>query len=301
MDALANLRFGDLLDSLFDGAYLLDMDRRITYWNRGAERISGYPRSEVLGRPCAQNVLVHVDADGNRLCDDRCPVHATLQDGREREAEVFLLHRDGHRVPVTVRVAPIMGPEGKPIGAFEIFSDAASRTRLLDRVADLERQAMMDALTELPNRRFLDMVLASRFQELERYDRPFGLLIADIDHFKAVNDTWGHDVGDRVLRMVAQSLKGCVREFDVVGRWGGEEFVVIAVNVGAPQLAAFAERLRAVVATTIATDGDQEIRVTISLGGALAYSTDDAESIWRRADEQLYVAKEAGRNRVSVG
>ena len=92
-----------LLDSLFDGVYFVDLDRRITYWNAGAERISGYLRSEVVGSCCADNLLRHIDTEGHKLCQDGCPLAATMRDGKTRESSVYLHHKFGHRVPVLVR------------------------------------------------------------------------------------------------------------------------------------------------------------------------------------------------------
>lgn len=111
-----------ILDNLFDGVYFVDSERRITYWNKGAERISGFFEAEVLNLACYDNILNHVDETGKRLCLDGCPLAEVLKDGIPRQAEVFLRHKAGHRVPVAVRITPVY--EGNTIvGAVEIFSD----------------------------------------------------------------------------------------------------------------------------------------------------------------------------------
>jgi diguanylate cyclase with PAS/PAC sensor len=112
-----------LLDEMYDGVYFVDRQRRIMYWNRGAERISGYSADEVIGRFCGDNLLRHVDACGRRLCTGMCPLAAAMHDGQPRQAEVILHHKQGHRVPVLVRVTPIRDAQGAIIGALEVFSD----------------------------------------------------------------------------------------------------------------------------------------------------------------------------------
>jgi len=108
-----------ILDNLYDGVYFVDPERRITYWNKGAERISGFSAVQVKGKCCAENILVHVDDLGNELCKGDCPLAQTLKDGQTREADVYLHHADGHRIPVKIRVAPII-ENGKVAGATEV-------------------------------------------------------------------------------------------------------------------------------------------------------------------------------------
>src|SRR5208283_429737 len=112
-----------LLDGIFDGVYFVDVERKLTYWNRGAERLTGYSAGEAVGRPCYDNFLVHVDETGRALCLNGCPLHRTIGDGQAREAEVFLRHKLGHRISVYVRVAPITDQSGQIVGAVEIFSE----------------------------------------------------------------------------------------------------------------------------------------------------------------------------------
>lgn len=125
--------FQEVLNNLYEGVYFLEAGRTIAFWNRGAERITGYPAPEVMGRACADNILCHVDREGTNLCRDKCPAAHTLGDGRPREANVFLLHKDGHRVPVRIRVAPILDAANRIIGVVEVFSDNSSRETLLKR------------------------------------------------------------------------------------------------------------------------------------------------------------------------
>ncbi|HXY55850.1 MAG TPA: diguanylate cyclase [Nitrospirota bacterium] len=289
-----------LLDNLYDGVYFVDRDRRITYWNRGAERITGYASAEVVGKRCSDAILMHVDNEGNVLCRGGCPLADTIADGAERSTKVFLHHKDGHRVPITVRVAPISDDHGEIVGGVEIFSDNTPAVAALERVAEFEQLAYIDPLTGLANRRYAEITLNSRFEELDRYNWAFGVIFIDIDRFKDVNDRFGHDTGDEVLKMVSKTLQNSVRSFDVVGRWGGEEFIAVIANVGGEELLATANRFRALVeeSSIPAVPG---LRVTISLGATIARRDDDIASILKRVDQLMYESKDAGRNCATVG
>jgi diguanylate cyclase (GGDEF)-like protein len=144
------------------------------------------------------------------------------------------------------------------------------------------------------------MCIKGKLEELKRYKWPFGILFADIDYFKRINDTFGHDSGDRVIQMVSKSMSHSLRTFDVMGRWGGEEFVVVVVNVYEEQLYAVADRLRLLVEQSSIMIGSKNVNVTVSIGATLGQSDDDEKSILKRADQLMYKSKHAGRNCISM-
>jgi diguanylate cyclase (GGDEF)-like protein/PAS domain S-box-containing protein len=288
-----------LLDGLFEGVYFVDHDRRILYWNEAAEAITGYHRDAVVGRRCRDGMLCHVDQAGRPLCENGCPLSATITNRERHVVHIFLHHAEGHRVPVRVAATPILGPEGEVIGAVESFVDDSEWRAKEERAAELEKHAFVDALTELPNRRYLDRTLDSKSEEMRRYGWACGVLLIDVDHFKSVNDRFGHEVGDAVLRMVGRTLHGAVRALDFAGRWGGEEFLVIVTNASRDVLSAVAERMRALVASSHLSEPER-IAVTISIGGAVARTGESTVELVRRADECLYKAKNEGRNRVRI-
>lgn len=291
----------NIFDALSDGLYFVDQDRIIRYWNKAAERISGFTSEEVLGKSCGDNILNHVDSDGNNLCKGICPLFRTMQDASTREARIFLHHKDGHRVPISVCVIPLKDTSGSVIGGVEIFTDISSYESTETRMKELEEMAMLDNLTHLANRNYLEKELLVRVEEEKRFGASFGILFMDIDHFKKFNDTYGHDLGDRVLRFVATTLVKNSRTFDVIGRWGGEEFIGIIRNVTLPQLEKIGNKMRILIGRSFLPFGTESLNVTISIGATLMREEDTIPLLLKRADALLYKSKLAGRNRLTSG
>ena len=288
-----------LLDSLFDGVYFVDLNRRITYWNAAAERISGYSKSDVIGKGCADNLLRHIDSNGIELCKDGCPLAATIHDGKTREAGVFLHHALGHRVPISVRTSPVRDESGEIIGAVEIFSDNSSAMQILHEFEQLKQAAYLDALTGVGNRRYGEMILSSRMHDMQTHEIPFGVLFMDIDHFKRFNDTYGHKTGDDVLVVVAKSISYSLRKMDIVARWGGEEFIVILPGATDVIVKAVSERIRVLIESSFLLVGEEKVHVTVSIGATMSRPDDSVETIVNRADRLMYLSKSGGRNRVT--
>jgi diguanylate cyclase (GGDEF)-like protein/PAS domain S-box-containing protein len=299
--AASEKSYKKILDSLHDGLYFVDRERRITYWNKGAERITGFLAEEVVGKCCQDNILTHVDSEGRPLCLHGCPLAGTLGDGLDREAEVYLHHKDGHRIPVLVRISSLRGDDGSLLGGIELFTDISSLEMNSLRIRELEKLALLDTLTQLPNRVYLQREMHACFQELQRHQVPFGLLFLDIDHFKRVNDVYGHDTGDKILKFVATTFVANSRPFDVYGRWGGEEFLGIIRNVGDEVLAMIGNRMRVLIEHSYLVHQNQKLSVNISLGATLARDDDNMETLIKRADTLLYTSKNNGRNRLTLG
>jgi diguanylate cyclase (GGDEF)-like protein/PAS domain S-box-containing protein len=292
--------FKHVVDSLPDGVYITDRERRITYWNHAAEELSGYSAQEVLGKRCSENFLMHIDDSGCLLCQGDCPLSRTLEDGLPHRADLYLHHKSGHRVPVEVRVRPIWGGNGEVVGAVEVFSDNSRQRAVRERAKDLAKFAFLDPASQVGNRSYLEQQLSQHLDQFVTYGTPFGIMLADLDEFKNVNDTYGHAAGDVVLVTIAKTMSNCLRASDVVGRWGGDEFLAVLPGITRQFLANVSEKLRKLVCQSAVPVSGAEIRVTISVGAAMVASGDSPESLMKRADQQLYASKQSGRNRVSL-
>lgn len=293
-----------ILDNLYDGVYFCDWERKITYWNKAAEKLTGYSASEVLNSHCWDNILMHTDMKGQRMCDtDKCPAVKSMKEGKLVEAEVFLKHKDGYRIPVVTRISPMKDESGKIIGAIEIFNDNSAKIAAFQKIERLEELAFIDELTQVGNRRYSEIKVGAKLEEMRRYAwaGEFGVLFMDLDHFKLINDNYGHSVGDEMLKMTAKTIMKNIREDDFIGRWGGEEFVAVISHSDRKNLLIIAEKLRGLVASLDVASGGIKVKCTISIGATIAKKEDDMDSLMRRADNIMYESKNSGRNAVTIG
>ncbi len=305
-EALWGIRFSSsfyekVLDSMQDGVYFVNQERKITYWNEGAERLAGFAAREAIGKHCCDDLMGHVDEAGKSLCANGCPLTSVMRDGQPRMAEFFLRHKNGHRVPVSVRVVPMRNSAGNIVGAAEVFSDSGMKSKFENRISELERIAFRDALTGLPNRRHIELKVEQGLQDHQRMGRLYGLLMFDVDRFKHVNDNYGHEVGDTLLKAVGETVLRGLRPADIVGRWGGEEFLVLAPDVDALALGDLAERCRVLIGKSSITAGASRVSVTASIGATVLSHSDCAESAIGRADELMYQSKRSGGDRTTAG
>ncbi len=286
-----------LLDQVTDGVYFVTRDRHITYWNHGAELITGYSAEELLGHSCSEGILRHINDGGTQLCLHGCPLAGVMKDGKPRESHIYLHHKDGHRVPVTVRGSALRDPAGAIIGAVEVFSARSTNMYAVQR--RIRKDDLTDPVTGLPPRRLGELNLKTLMQAVAEQVTTMGVLFIDADHFKNVNDTFGHKTGDAVLRMVAKSTASGLRRADIPIRWGGEEFLVLLPGADEVGLYATAERIRILVENSWIQEGETQARVTVSIGATMALPTETADDLVDRADRLMYASKHGGRNRVT--
>jgi diguanylate cyclase (GGDEF)-like protein/PAS domain S-box-containing protein len=293
--------YREILDNLYDGIFFVDKEGCITYWNKGATSLTGYSSTEVKGRNYC-DIFQPLDKHGKHLCEsDTCPIRRVFSISTMTEVEAYICHKEGHLLPISIRIAPVREVSQQYVVAVEIHSSSSPRYAMRQRLEELQEMAMHDPLTGIANRRFVEINLAARLEELRRYGFDFSVMFLDADHFKNINDTYGHSVGDRILKMISATVANSLRSFDIIGRWGGEEFVVLLVNTKRDDLLKLAERLRRLVEKSVLTlDSGETLRVTVSIGATLAIDGDTVESLIERADKLMFESKRQGRNQVST-
>jgi diguanylate cyclase (GGDEF)-like protein/PAS domain S-box-containing protein len=290
--------YQDLLDQMSDGVYFVTPDRRITYWNAGAERITGYDAHDVLGHSCAEGILRHVDDTGQQLCLHGCPLAAVMEDGQPRKALVYLHHKDGHCVPVSVRAQALRDRAGKIVGSVQVFSGKTSGPSEGER--RVRTDDSLDRVTGLTARRFGDMYLQSLMGAVGDGAVTLGILSVGTDHLEDVNDRFGHETGDELLRMIGQSLANGLRRGDLAVRWGAKEFLALLPGTDAGGLQASAERVRMLVENSWILSGGDQVRVTVSVGATMAVPTETADDLVARAEAFRSASQLGGCNRVTT-
>ncbi len=300
-------RWRTLFDLLPVGASILDGRNRILEHNLAQERILGLTRQEMLDRK--YRTWQFLGPDGAVLREDQFPSARARQTNRPIESVEMTVERDdGSRISTSVSAAPLPQPAG---GVVVVTNDITSqvRAREAERQAKVELEralleqmdhARTDYLTQVANRRHFFEIAEHELALAMRHRHVVSVVLLDIDHFKAINDRYGHETGDKVLQHAAQAMKEALRTTDVLARHGGEEFVVLLPHTDSPAAGLVAEHLRAAVSDCrIATDLETS-ELTISAGVATARRGESIDSLVRRADEALYAAKSAGRNRVVI-
>ncbi|MDR5866077.1 PAS domain-containing protein [Halomonas koreensis] len=256
-------------------------------------RLLGYDQATLVGR--SPYDFFHPE-DAARIREQS---HEQALEGEpEAGIEYRFRHRDGHYVWLHTSTMPVASHDGTVIALQTLSRDITERRRAQ---AELERLSATDGLTGAPNRRHFLERLAAELQRQARGGRAMALVMFDIDHFKRVNDRWGHAAGDAVLKTLVATGLSLLRGQDLLGRLGGEEFAVLLPETDADGAARFAERLRSATEALCIEHGGASIRVTISLGLTVASGTDSPESALERADSALYLAKRGGRNQCRRG
>ncbi|WP_342245676.1 putative bifunctional diguanylate cyclase/phosphodiesterase [Pseudomonas sp. OTU5201] len=280
-----------LLDKAQDAIVVHDMDHRILYWNKSAERLYGLFKEEALGKS-AQDLIYQ----GHAAVD--VATHCLIETG-DWSGEVTLRRRDGSTITFESHRTLVRDDNGVPQSVLSINTDITHRKAAEQEV---RRLAFYDQLTGLANRRLLLDRLQHVLAGSARNPHTSAVILIDLDNFKALNDTLGHDRGDRLLQEVAHRLAGCIRESDTVARLGGDEFVVLleGLNENPPDAAiqarAVCEKILNALNITYQMDG-YEHHSTPSLGIALFQGQlNSVDDIMKRADLAMYRAKAAGRN-----
>lgn len=289
--SLSNLfQYIHLLESLYEAFYVVSEDRKVLLWNMGASSLFGFQASDLIGHPWHRSVVASTTQKHDPIdlvFAEQIPICHSLN----------LKDIHGNAREFGVQSTPICDEEGYVVAVAEFLCDNNESKRNQGQFRQLQMAATRDALTGVVNRGELDEQLNQVHEKWEAEPTlPYSIVFLDIDHFKSINDRYSHAVGDRVLIDVARLVQDELYSGEVIGRYGGEEFVILCPETPLETALDRAERLRRTVAeTTIA--GREGIRVTASFGVTQVEHGDTPETALKRADEALYQAKNSGRNK----
>jgi diguanylate cyclase (GGDEF)-like protein/PAS domain S-box-containing protein len=292
-----NLFYRKLLESMHDAVLFIDSSLKIMLWNRAAERLTGIPAASIehkLWTPVLVNLR---DENAKLLAEEECPVIQSIRGGVQTLRRLSVMGRTGQRVDIDAHLVPIHGKTGVNHGVAVLLHDASNQITLEQRIQSLHQQATRDPLTQVANRAEFDRIMASYVESHLERRIPCSLMLCDIDHFKKINDTYGHQAGDEVLVTFAALLRRHCRSGDLVARYGGEEFVMLCADCDNATATRRAEELRAEIAQFPMTALEGRC-ISASFGVTEVQSGDTPETMLRRSDRALYQAKSNGRNTV---
>lgn len=286
-----------LLDNMYDAVVFIDTDLHVLLWNRGAERLTGIAGDAIQQRLWLPSLLKMRDEQGEVIQDDECPVVYAIRNGVQWLRRLTIRGRANRDLAVDAHAMPVVGNDGATQGLTLLLHDVSPEISLEERCQNLHELATKDPLTQVANRaefnRVHEMFIAVHLES----KLPCSLIITDIDRFKLVNDTYGHQAGDNVLQCFAASLKSGCRPGDLVARYGGEEFVILCADCANAAAVRRAEELRQAFSEIPQSALAGNI-VTASFGVTEVQPGDNPETMLRRADRALFMAKEGGRNKV---
>ncbi len=266
-----------------------DTEGKLTYVNDRFCKAYGYDRNEILGRhykdimhPLVNEVILR-------------ELQSTMASKRIWRGIMQHAKNGGHSYFADMTIVPILSVDGEIMEFIFIGHDV---TELVDGTERLKQLSATDILTQIYNRMAFNDFLGAELQRAQRYNTGMSLIMFDVDHFKIVNDTYGHLVGDEVLKTLVKVVQLGIRKVDIFARWGGEEFMILAPEAALEAACELAERLRKEIDAHVFSTAE---KITVSLGVTTYRDGDSADSIITRVDNALYRAKENGRNRIEIG
>ncbi len=298
------MSFSQIFDMINMGLVVIDKEMNVRYWNRWMEIHSGISSDEILNRSIFEHFRNLDTPRFNRNCKSVFKLGNFCFFSQKLHKYLFPLKTDSSFKADFdyMQQSCTMGPLRNGSGAItDIFIAVQDVTEVVMYEQQLLEMNTKDGLTGAYNRRFLETQLCKEMERAKRYKRPISVLMLDIDHFKKVNDTYGHQCGDLVLKTISSVVQSCIRKTDFFARYGGEEFCCILPETKPESAVILAERIRKGISKKVVKCKKEPIKVTVSLGVAGATEIiDSPDRLLKKADDALYKAKETGRNRVVV-
>lgn len=301
----------DILQNIDAGLVVMDKDYKVELWNSFMQNHSGKAPENVMGRSIFSVFPELSETWFKHKAQSVFVLQSATFTTWEQRPYLF---RFPHYRPITgtadhmyqnSTIIPLIDSKGLVehvcLIVYDVTDTAVNKIAQQQAHQQLQNLSRTDHLTGLYNRGYWELRLIQEFKRYSRYDQPCSLIMLDIDHFKKVNDNYGHTVGDDVIRQVSKAIKEQVRDLDIAGRYGGEEFGIILTNTDANGAATFAERLRMTIEKMVVSSEGQLVKFTISLGiHQLSQDTVDHREWIEKSDQALYKSKEGGRNRFTV-
>jgi diguanylate cyclase (GGDEF)-like protein/PAS domain S-box-containing protein len=264
---------------------------KFIYVSPSCERISGYTPEEFYHNGKLMEKIIHPD-QLKRWLNHK---HNVLESGEHESLDFLIVARSGMEKWISHYCYTIYEKNGKPMGIRSSNDDITVRKQVEEA---LEKAARIDPLTGLLNRRAFMTRIKSEETRFSRNKRSFCLLMADIDHFKRINDTYGHDAGDYILRGLSRLMTDSLRLQDIIGRWGGEEFLILLPETDINGASFVAEKLRMAIQNHEFLYHEHQLTITVSFGISVYKDEMTIDRCLKRADDNLYLAKKQGRNRI---
>jgi diguanylate cyclase (GGDEF)-like protein/PAS domain S-box-containing protein len=286
-----------LVNGMLDGVIFVDNCGRVLHWNRAAERLTGISSSSIHQKRWQPNLVAMHDESGDVVAEAGCPIAYVIESKVQSFKRLSIAARGGQRISVDCHIVPVIGQDGAAIGAAMVLHDASNQISLEERVESLHDKATKDPLTKISNRAVFDRALKQMVSLHLEQQQPCSLIICDLDYFKRINDTYGHQAGDEALVSFAALLKRHHRKGDVVARYGGEEFVLLCADCDNAAATCRAEEIRGEL-ENLPQPMLEGRCITASFGVTELQHGDTPDTMLNRADRGLLKAKDLGRNRV---
>ncbi len=277
--------YRDILDELQIGVSVLDLRGKIVFWSKGAEKLTGYARIDVLGHPCTGNILLHCNHVSCEMCVEHCPLAAALRDSRPVELIGSVHHKSGSWTPVRIWAIPLRDGHGSVIGLIQTFENEFTVNGPDPNERSMKERGCLDHVTELPNQTMMQSHLRESLATFTELGIPLGVLSLEIRDLDKLRARYGQEAAITVVRVLARTLRNSVWPTDFVGRWSGEQFMVILSGCDEEALKAVTTRVEKIAARLTIQWWGEEFSVKVSMSSTNAIAGDSVESLVQRAQQ----------------
>lgn len=268
--------YKNLLETLDEAVYYVDSSRQILFWNNKAEEMTGYLKSDVINARCHHNILNHVDENGKNMCVHQCPLLMAIQSEEQQNSSLYLHHKNGHRIPVSIRSMPIKNAEGMILGAVEMFSSNARKETDESKIKELARLAYLDNESNLPNKNYMEMKWESIHSELVSNGLEYGVLFLRIANYDHIMNQMEYTTSVKVITSVSKTMHSIGHDQHVIGRWNDTDFLVLMPSANFDNTENFAKRYARITGQSTFDHNGKTARIQTEV----KYYFPDAKQSW---------------------